>query len=245
MKKMGASLQQKNIKLALGLIYLTIIFFVLYILFSNFEYEDFTSYKFIQVNHSNLILFKEQNFFLISFLLIVITILWVILLGFGTPIALAGGFIFGKWVGTFLVVLSLTIGSTILYILALFFFKELISKIFLKKFKYLEEKFKKQEVLVMTIFRIIGIVPFGIQNILPALFNIKIKNYFLGTLIGISPAIFIMTSLGSGLENVISTSSEMPSLIDTIKNKEIYFPIIGFACLVIFTFLIKSKFNKS
>ena len=96
----------------------------------------------------------------------------------------------------------------------------------------------------MTIFRIIGIVPFGIQNILPTLFNIKLKNYFFGTLIGISPAIFIMTSLGSGLENVISTSSEMPSLIDTIKNREIYFPIIGFSSLVIFTFLIKSKFNK-
>ena len=99
--------------------------------------------------------------------------------------------------------------------------------------------------MVMTIFRIIGIVPFGIQNILPALFNIKIKNYFLGTLIGISPAIFVMTSLGSGLENVISASSEMPSFIETITNREIYFPIIGFACLVIFTFLIKSKFNKS
>ena len=91
----------------------------------------------------------------------------------------------------------------------------------------------------------LGIVPFGIQNILPALFNIKIKNYFFGTLIGISPAIFVMTSLGSGLENVISASSEMPSFIETITNREIYFPIIGFACLVIFTFLIKSKFNKS
>ena len=71
------------------------------------------------------------------------------------------------------------------------------------------------------------------------------RNYFFGTLIGIAPAIFIMTSLGSGLENVISINNEMPNLIDTIKNREIYLPIIGFVFLVIFTFLFKFKFNKS
>ena len=242
MKKMGASLQQKNIKLALGLIYLTIIFFVLYILFSNFEYEDFTSYKFIQVNHSNLILFKEQNFFLISFLLIVITILWVILLGFGTPIALAGGFIFGKWIGTLLVVLSLTIGATILYILALFFFKELISKIFLKRFKYLKKKFKKQEVLVMTLFRIIGIVPFGIQNILPTLFNIKVKNFFFGSLIGMTPQLFVGVSLGAGLNKILEENKDPPTFSELILTPDIYLPIIGIIILVLIAIYLRKYF---
>ena len=97
----------------------------------------------------------------------------------------------------------------------------------------------------MIIYRIVGLVPFAIANILPTLFNVKLKNYFLGTMIGITPSIFIMTSLGSGLENVISINNEMPNLIDTIKNREIYLPIIGFVFLVIFTFLFKFKFNKS
>ena len=74
----------------------------------------------------------------------VITILWVFpFLGFGTPIALMGGFIFGKWVGTLVVVLGLTIGATFLYLFGNFFLKELIREKFLNKFENLESKFKK------------------------------------------------------------------------------------------------------
>ena len=61
MKKMGASLQQKNIKLALGLIYLTIIFFVLYILFSNFEYEDFSLVTEKKNKYVNMTFVKSQG----------------------------------------------------------------------------------------------------------------------------------------------------------------------------------------
>tara|TARA_Y100000741_G_C18217635_1_gene544458 strand:- start:590 stop:1318 length:729 start_codon:yes stop_codon:yes gene_type:complete len=240
---MRIPLNQKNIKLALGLLYLIIIFFVLYFFLSKFNYKDFTSYKFIQLNSDYLISFKEKNIMLISFLLIIFTILWVLLLGFGTPIALVGGFIFGKWLGTFLVVLSLTVGSSLLYIIALYFFKSIVIEVFSKKFGYLENKFKKQELIIMIIYRIVGLVPFAIANILPTLFNVKLKNYFLGTMIGITPSIFIMTSLGSGLENIISLNSEMPSLIKIITSEEIYIPIIGFIIFFILVFFIKSKFT--
>ena len=54
-----------------------------------------------------------------------------------------------------------------------------------------------------------------------------------------------MTSLGSGLENVISTNNEIPTVMDAITKREIYLPIIGFAALVITTFFFKSKLNKN
>ena len=91
--------------------------------------------------------------------------------------------------------------------------------------------------------KIVGLVPFAIAIILPTLFNVKSKYYFLGTMIGITPSIFIMTSLGSGLENIISLNSEMPSLIKIITSEEIYIPIIGFIIFFILVFFIKSKFT--
>ena len=46
-----------------------------------------------------------------------LTVVWCFpLLGFGSPIALIGGFIFDKWIGTLLVVIGLSIGATFLYI---------------------------------------------------------------------------------------------------------------------------------
>ena len=43
--------------------------------------------------------------------------------GFGLPVALLAGFIFGKWLGTFILIIGMTIGATILYIIGNYFFK--------------------------------------------------------------------------------------------------------------------------
>ena len=166
MKVKKSLLSQKNIKVAVGLVYLIIVSLFLYVIFLKFNYEDFTNYKFIQANRDYFVSFKEKNILLISLLIIFSTIFWVIILGVGTPVALISGFIFGKWYGAFLAVVSLSFGASILYIIVNYFLKNLIKEIFFEKFKYLEKKFKKRELLVMIIFRIVGIVPFFIANIL-------------------------------------------------------------------------------
>lgn len=234
--------KEKNIKLALGLVYLTIVILFLYLLLSNFNYEDFTSYKFLQLNREYLISFKEKNILFTSFVLIFITVIWILLLGFGTPIALISGFIFGKWLGTFLVVIGMSFGAGILYIISLFFFKGLIESMFAKRFDYLEKKFRKKELSIMIIFRIIGLVPFAVANVLPVLFNIKFKNYFFGTMIGITPAVFVMTSLGSGFETIIGSNNEMPSFLSLISASEIYIPVLSFLLIIVLVFFIKKKF---
>ena len=71
-------------------------------------------------------LFKDSNLFLLSISFILFTIIWVLMLGFGSPIFLVGGFLFGKWFGTLIVTFSLTVGATILYIISNYMFKELI-----------------------------------------------------------------------------------------------------------------------
>ena len=133
----------KNIKFLLGLFYLILLFIFLYLFFSKFSLEEITTYKFIQANREYLANIKQTNTILLSFAFLIFTIIWVLMLGFGSPIILAAGFIFGKWLGVLLAVGSLSIGATILYIFAGYFFKDLIEKKFLSKFKNLETKFKK------------------------------------------------------------------------------------------------------
>ena len=55
------------------------------------------------------------------------------------------------------------------------------------------------------------------------------------------PGLFIITSLGSGLEKIINENLKSPSLIDLITSQEIFIPIIGFLFLIIITFFIKRK----
>ena len=103
----------KKTKLIIGLSYLTLITIFLLLFFSKFSLTEITSYDFIKENRSYFLELKSSNLFLIFLIFLIITILWVFpFLGFGSPIALLGGFIFGKWIGTLVVVLGLSIGAT-------------------------------------------------------------------------------------------------------------------------------------
>ena len=135
--------KSKKIKLFIGLSYLILLSTFLFLFFSKFSVQEITSYDFIKDNRSYFLELRNTNLLLIFTIFLVVTILWVFpFLGFGSPIALMGGFIFGKWVGTLVVVLGLTIGATFLYIFGNYFLKDMVREKFLDKFKNLENKFK-------------------------------------------------------------------------------------------------------
>ena len=234
----------KNIKIIIGLFYLILLFIFLYLFFSKFTFEEITTYKFIQTNREYLANIKQTNTILLLFAFLIFTIIWVLILGFASPILLAAGFIFGKWLGVLLAVGSLSIGATILYIFVGYFFKDLIKEKFLNKFKNLETKFKKNEFIFFLVYRLAG-GPFQISNLLPILFNVKRKNYFFGSFLGIMPQGFIMTSLGSGISEIIKNNDTVPSLLDLLSSNEIYLPILGFIFLVFLTIILKKFFYKN
>ncbi len=236
--------KDKNIKIYLGLAYLLIVILFLWLIFNKFTFDELTSYDFIKNNRDYLISLRESNYFLILLIFLIFTILWVLLLGFGSPIFLMGGFIFGKWLGTILVVFGLSIGATLLYILSAYFFKDLIIKKFSKKFTKLNKNFKKNEFLFFVIYRLIGGIPFSISNILPVLFNIKIRNFFFGSVIGMTPQLFIGTSIGAGIEKVINLNEDPPSLLILLNSKDIYIPIISFIIFIVLTYLLRKKIYK-
>ena len=238
---------EKNtkIKLYVGIFYLILLSTFLFFFFSKFSFKEMISYDFIKENSLYLLEFKSSNQFLVSVIFLILTILWVFpFLGFGSPIALLGGFILGKWIGTVVVVLGLSIGATFLYLFGNYFLKDLVREKFLEKFQNLQIKFKKSEFLYLLIYRFCGGIPWQLSCILPTIFNVKVKNFFCATFIGIIPQIFLAVSIGSGLEKVIEQNSTAPSVIDLLATKEVYIPLIIFAFLLIFSFLVRKIFYK-
>ena len=236
--------KSKRIKLILGLFYLTAISLFLMYFFSKFTFEEITSYKFIQDNRDYFFDLKKNNIILLAFIFLILIISWVFAAGFGSPVALLGGFIFGKWLGTFLVALGLAVGATFLYIFGNYFLKDIIKDKFLIKYKNLELKFKKSEFNFLLIYRLVGGIPFAISNVLPCMFNVKISNFFFATLIGIFPQIFLMVSLGSGIENIIQKNESAPEIKDLLLAPDIYIPILGFIFLILMTVFLKKIFYK-
>ena len=237
--------KSKKVKITLGLFYLLVVSSFLYFFLSKFTLEELTSYEFIKNNRDYFFGLKQTNLLLISLIFLISTIVWVIMAGFGLPIALLAGFIFGKWFGTLLLVIGMTIGATILYILGNFFFKEVIREKFLNKFKNLEIRFKKSEFVYLVVFRLIGGIPFAISNVLPCIFNVKVSNFFWATLLGLTPQLFLVVSIGSGLEKIIEQNLEAPRIRDLIYSPDIYIPIFAFIFLLIITIIAKKKFYRN
>ena len=236
--------KSKKIKITLGLFYVLVVSSFLYFFFSQFTLEELTSYEFVKNNRDYFFELKQSNIFLISLIFLISTIIWVIMAGFGLPVALLAGFIFGKWLGLFILVIGMTTGATILYMFGNYFFKETIKEKFLNRFKNLEKKFKESEFFYLLVYRIIGGIPFVLSNVLPCIFNVKISNFFWATLIGISPQFFLVVSIGSGLEKIIEQNLEAPRIIDLIYSPDIYIPMLAFVILIIITIIAKKIFYK-
>jgi len=234
-----------NLKLILATIYILCLCIVLFIVFNYLDFKELTNYSYIKDSTKLLSDYKNNHIIFFTLIFAIFSICWILLLGFGTPIAIISGFLFGKWIGTFIVILTFTIGSSLLYILAQFYFRDFIIRHFSKKIEKYKNLFHKNELLYFLIFRLSGGagIPFAIQNILPTIFDMKIKNYIISTFFGLIPTIFIISSLGSGIKSVIGENNSI-SYKNIISDPEIYWPLIGFLIILITSFLCKKIFFK-
>ena len=227
----------KNLKIFLGISYLLILFTFLYFIFSFIEInrlDDFSYYKELQ---SNLDIFISKNIFINLIYFFIFAVIWVALLGFGSPILIISGILFGQWLGTFISIFSISIGALILYSIGSFFFNDLLKSILEKKFEKYILLFQKNEFFYFLIFRFTGGlgIPFGLQNLIPVLFRMKKFNYFFVTFFG------LINTIGAGL-NLFVKESESFSIIDLIFTRQIYLPILMFMCLMAISLIIKKKF---
>ena len=233
----------KNLKIFLGISYLIILFVFLYFIFTWIELNklnDFSYYKELQKTFSNYI---TANIIINLIYFFIFAVFWVALLGFGSPLLIVSGILFGQWIGTFISVVSISIGALILYSIGNFFFRDLVKNILEKKFEKYIHLFKENEFYYFFIFRFIGGlgVPFGLQNLIPILFGMKKLNYFLSSFFGFIPGFFIFNTIGAGLNSYVEKAEEF-NMFDFILSPAIYLPIIMFACLMIISFIIKKKF---
>ena len=235
-----------NIKLIIGIIYLAILSIGLYFLFSLVDISDLMSYEFIKSNKNIILKYKNENFLFLGIAFFVFCIIWVLLLGFVMPLLIFSGFVFGKWWGILIVLTSTTLGASLLYMLVGFFFRKAIKEKLAPTFSKLKEFFIKNDILYFMSFRFIGGggTPYALQNVLPILFDMSLKNYFIATFVGSMPSMFVTVALGSGIEKVIDQNEEL-SFLSVVQSPEIYLPIVGFFVLLLSAFFIKKFYFKS
>ena len=234
------NLKLLNVKWVIGSFYLLLLIAGIIFLLTNYNISDFFSYEFIRLNKNIILEYRRENFLALTSLFFIFSIVWVLLLGFVMPLLIFSGFVFGKWWGILIVLTSTTIGATMLYFLVGLFFRDIIQEKLALKFIKLKKFFNKNELVYFMFYRFIGGggTPNAIQNILPILFNMSMKNYIIATFLGSMPSMFVTVAIGSGIETIIDQNEKL-SAVNVLFSPDIYIPIVCFFILLIIGFIFK------
>ena len=225
-------------KIFLGIfLFIIFSFWVIYFLNRDF-FELKTLFTYLEIIQN----YISNNFF-ISFLIFTFTYCFLIVCNFpaASLLSLIGGFLYGTWIGGIGIIIGGTIGAFIVFYLAKLFFHDYISKKLLHKYSFIEQYFKKNELELMLLIRLIPGIPFFAQNLILAGLGAKSAKFFFTTLIGLSPWALIFASIGKGLEEIFIEDQDLSFAL--IAKPEYLIPISIIILLVIFILIFKKKFK--
>jgi uncharacterized membrane protein YdjX (TVP38/TMEM64 family) len=144
-------------------------------------------------------------------------------------LTLAGGFLFGAWIGTTLTVLGATLGACLLFLAARHALAEPLARRAGPSLGKLRVGLERDGFWYLLSLRLLPVVPFWLVNLAPALVGMRLAPFSLATLIGIIPATAVYSGVGAGLGEVFARG-ERPAL-GVIFSPPVLLPLLGLAAL--------------
>lgn len=234
-------IEKRNIKFALSYLVIIILSFILIL----FKFTDFKmiNIEFIKSLGDITSEYVEENFLFSYMIYSVFIFIWVMLCGFMSPVILLGGYLFGPIYSTILITVSHAIGASVFFSIFRVYFKSIFKKIFEKKHKKIIDILNKDSKYYFLFFRILGGfgTPSPIQNVIPILIKISLKQYFIITLLGTAPLIFIWSNFGSSIKVLADYKNVNLSILNEPK---IIISLIGLAILAILPIIVKRFISK-
>lgn len=186
--------KQKILKIALGILFLSIILVVIYKVYSlNLGSEEIKNYI--------------QGFGKIGPLVYIIMFSLVPLTLFpDSVLAIAGGLIFGLFKGYIYTTIGALIGGTISFYISRYWGREVVKKLTKEKLDKVEEMINNRGFIIIFILRLIPLLPYDVISYGAGLTAVKYKDFLLATLFGTIPGILVFTNLGAQTVNIGSSS---------------------------------------
>ena len=145
----------------------------------------------------------------------------------GVVLTIAGGFLFGTWLGTLCAIIGATSGATAIFLAARAGLGGLAQRTGPLVAK-LEAGFRADAFNYLLVLRLVPVFPFWLVNLVPALVGVRLRTYVMATLLGIIPGTFVFASLGNGLGDIV----EEPGL-GVLLRLDVFGPIVGLAILAL------------
>src|SRR6266540_4519540 len=173
--------------------------------FFYFDLTQYLSLDALKANRDKLLSYTEAHY--VASVLIFIA-LYCLQTAFSLPGAaiftLAGGFLFGSFVGTLYVNIAATSGATLAFLAARYLLRDWVEKKFGERLGPIQAGFAKNAFSYLMTLRLIPLFPFFLVNLVSGLTRIRLVTYVLATAIGIIPGSFVYANAGRQLGTINS-----------------------------------------
>jgi uncharacterized membrane protein YdjX (TVP38/TMEM64 family) len=190
-------------------------------------------------DHREMLTAFVESRYLISVL--VFCAVYVVVTGLSVPgslvLTVSAGFLFGKYHGAIFSVIGATTGATLLFLAARTAFGEVLKGRAGSAVDRMRAGFQENALFYLLFLRLIPIFPFFLVNLVPALLNVRLATYVVGTFFGIIPGAFVFTLVGSGLGELFERG-EVLSLA-SVLSADIAYGLTGLAILALLPVIYK------
>ena len=149
----------------------------------------------------------------------------------GTVATVLSGFLFGPYFGTGYAVAGATLGATLLFLAARTTLGAALAAKAGPALQRMEAGFRANALSYLLVLRLVPLFPFWLVNLVPALLNVPLRTYVLGTVLGVIPATFVFALVGNGLGQALDAGSE-PKL-DILFRASVLAPLLALAALAL------------
>ncbi|HKK33527.1 MAG TPA: TVP38/TMEM64 family protein [Desulfomicrobiaceae bacterium] len=135
-------------------------------------------------------------------------LLYIIIVAASLPgaavISLAGGAMFGFWIGTLVVSFASSIGATLAAFLARYLFRGPVERNFGDRLTLVNEGIRREGAFYLFTMRLIPAIPFFIINVVMGLSAMPLKKFYWVSQLGMLPGTMVFLNAGSELGRIDS-----------------------------------------
>lgn len=147
----------------------------------------------------------------------------------GAVMTVAGGFLFGPWLGAALAVAGATLGASALFLAARYALAETLARRAGPLLGRVRDELRRDGFWYLLSIRLIPVVPFWLANLAPALAGMPFPAYAAATFLGIIPGTAVFAGIGAGLGQILDAGGR-PDL-SVIFSPGVLLPLVGLAAL--------------
>ena len=188
-----------------GKIAIAVIFAAAIAAFFYFDLRQYLTLESLKAHRDQLLAYTDAHFVAA---VAIFSGLYVLQTTFSLPggalLSLTGGFLFGSFLGTLIVLVPATLGATMAFLVARYLLRDWVARKFGDRLEAFQRGFAKNAFSYLLTLRLIPLFPFFLVNLVSGLTRIRLGTYAAATALGIIPGTFVFANAGRQLGSINS-----------------------------------------